>query len=230
MLLGCVTLGAGGGRARADVPPPDDKKYVGYAFQVDGVAKFPDRVIVAYPWSMSNGAPTREAALAEDGKPVSVGRRSAPPVLYAVKREAWDTFVKTITPDERDIDAKITPFLAASGVKCNKQPSMQSVLPKSDPRNEIVEAFQVKAIDDKVCDLGGATAAVDDGGKSAGDKTATDRDDVRTPSEPNEGAPPKGGCAGCATASADASATAGYGLAALAFGMLLHLRRNKRWR
>src|SRR5262245_26939659 len=71
--------------ASADLPPPDGKKFVGFAFRVENMKAFPEYVLVAYPCSDSNGAPMMEAKIVSDGASVSVGRRGGQPELYRMK-------------------------------------------------------------------------------------------------------------------------------------------------
>src|SRR5262245_4350707 len=81
-----AAVAAGASAARAELPPPDGRKYISYAFRVDGVAAFAEHVLLAFPWSTSNGRPTEEHTRVEEGKAVPVGSRSAPPRLYAMRR------------------------------------------------------------------------------------------------------------------------------------------------
>jgi MYXO-CTERM domain-containing protein len=206
--------------ALADLPPPNGMAFVSYAFQVDGLAKFPDYVVVAYPWSLSNGAPTREHTLVEDGKKVSVGRRSPPPELYAVKKVAWEEFHRQhpqgpVNPGETD---KAIEELLKGAVKCDAMPNVVYTLPTSDPRSEVLDKFRAEAIDDKTCHLVPAGAA---GG-------ASPESDAKGPNPAPNGdptaAPKGGGCAGCAVGGGEAGL--GMGLMAMLAGLFAARRRR----
>jgi hypothetical protein len=192
--------------ARADLPAPDGMRYVEYRFRVDGSSKqSPDHVIVVYPWSLSNGAPTREQTTAADGQWVSVGKRSYPPVLYVARKADYEAFIKTYAaPDESvDSDPKIDAFLAKS-VKCNLAPNPNFEVQDDDPRSAIEEIFVAQTISDTSCVL----------------TKVTPPDAVGT-------APKGGGCAGCTTS--EHRIASGIGLGGL-FALLVALGRKRRRR
>lgn len=196
---------------RADLPPPDGTKFVDYQFRIDGLSKFPDYVILVYPWSTSNGAPTKEHTIAKDGAWVSVGRRSYPPKLYAVKPAALDEFLKTYKPAESfNADPAMEGFLAKTAA-CDLAPSADFSLPTSDPRDTITEIFTAASISDSSCHLtkGGEGAA--NGGQ--------------TPPVA-ESAPKSGGCAGCAVGERGGAPTAA--LLGMLIGALGFRKRQKR--
>lgn len=192
--------------ARADVPPPDGQRRVPYRFRVDGVAKqSPDHVIVVYPWSLSNGAPTREQTMAPDGQWVSVGRRSYPPELYAVRKADYEEFTKSyVAPDgpERD-DPAVEAFLTKAA-KCNMGPVPRFTVSDDSPLDTIEETFVAQTISDTSCVL-----------------TRTS-----SPSDAQANAPKSGGCAGCTTS--DNRVASGIGLAGLLFGLGVLVRRRRR--
>jgi len=174
--------------ARADLPPPEGTRFVPYRFRVEGIAKFSDYAIIAYPYSTSNGAPTREHTLAEDGTWLDLGRRSAPPELYAVRREAYAEFRKTYLADPQDLgpNPAIEDFLAKA-VKCDLRPNPRFTLPDDDRRDAISEAFLAEKVDGASCHL------------SVVKPMATNE-----PAASSEGSQPAqkgGGCAGCAQSS-----------------------------
>lgn len=205
--------------ARADLPPPDGTRFVEYRFRVDGASKSPDYMIVVYPWSMSNGAPTREHTVAQEGMWVSVGRRSSPPELYAVKKADFEAFEKTWKPSERfNEDPAMDAFLA-KGAKCNLAPSPDFTLSKDDPRDAVEEVFTVQTISDSSCVL------------SKGGGAATPPSDFATPPEgstdaPTSAAPKGGGCAGCAVG--EERVASGVGLLGVLFGLAVIGKRRKR--
>lgn len=141
--------------ARADAPPPDGKKYVDFRFTVENLAAFPDYVMLAYPTSLSNGAPTYELSLVEEGKPVGLGRRSETPKLYAVKKADFETFRASYKPEnDRSKDPALEAFLASDkAVACDQSPSRVGVLPASDARNTVDQTLRVVSIAPGSCHL-----------------------------------------------------------------------------
>ncbi|MCC6620217.1 MAG: hypothetical protein IT385_03125 [Deltaproteobacteria bacterium] len=140
--------------ARADVPPEDGLKYVGNTFRVTGLAAFPDHVVVAYPWSASNGAPTHEHVVMRDGDPVSIGRRSPNIVLWAVRHDAWEAFAKTLVKDEDRDAAALEAFLRApNAVRCDARPVPIGTIDEDDPRDVIDHPLIVRSITDAACSL-----------------------------------------------------------------------------
>jgi hypothetical protein len=189
--------------ARADLPPPDGTRYVPYRFRVDGSSKqSPDHVIVVYPWSLSNGAPTREQTTTPDGQWVSVGKRSYPPALYVVRKADYEAFVKTYAAADgpTDTDPKVDAFLAKSA-KCNLAPNPDFTVSDDDPRSAIEEIFVAQTMSDTSCVL-----------------TKTN------PPDAVGQAPKGGGCAGCTTS--EHRIASGIGLGGL-FALLVALGRKR---
>jgi hypothetical protein len=189
----------GASRSSADLPPPDGQKFVDYAFSIEGLAKFGDFVLLAYPYSLSNGRPTTEHLQLEDGKQASLGRRSGTPKLYAMKKTAYEEWLKGYEPDR---EAMEDPALAAlfggnQVIACNAKLSPSFQLPTSDPRSTVVEVFRVTRIDDKTCQIEPASGVT---------KTASGDPPTRVASSDSPTQPPppkKAGCAGCATPAKD---------------------------
>lgn len=183
---------------RADLPPPSDKKFVDYVFTVDNAKAFPDYVLLAFPWSLSNGAPTKEHALVEDGKPVSVGRRSSTPELYSMKRSEYETWKAGYEPTHEYQDPALDALFASDKVvRCSAKLSPEFLIGKDDPRNQVVEAFRVEAIDAKSCKIAKVGAA-----ETPKPKTPVGTSPPGpTPSEtaPTPGPTRARGCGGCAT-------------------------------
>lgn len=213
LLLGlCLALASlPAADARADVPPPDGRKYVGFAIRVEGASKFPGYALLAYPWSLSNGAPTWEAGELVDGEALDVGRRSPTPKLWAVPRARWAAFLqqKGARAAKEDLEA-----FFATAVACDAAVQQQHELPSSDPRTTVVQSFVVSAIDEKSCRLGapGAPQPASSG----------------SPAEPRptpEPQPRSGGCAGCSVATEPQQA-----VATLALALALLARRGPRRR
>ncbi|MCC6622495.1 MAG: hypothetical protein IT385_14620 [Deltaproteobacteria bacterium] len=141
--------------ARADEPPADGLKYASNTFKVTGLAKFPEHVVVAFPWSLSNGAPTREHVVMKEGEAVHIGRRSPAITLWAVKKTAWDAFAKAELGQDEDANAAaLTEFLKApNAVACDARPERVGTISKDDPREVIEHELVVKSIGDAACDL-----------------------------------------------------------------------------
>ncbi|MBI4954063.1 MAG: hypothetical protein HY908_18715 [Myxococcales bacterium] len=199
LALATICLGP---RARADAPPPGGQKYVGFAFRVDGLAAFADLQMLAYPTSQSNGAPTHELTLVEDGRPVPLGRRSPAPKLYLVKKAAWEAFRAGYQPaTDRRPDPTLEAFLASDAVAtCDPAPTLVRVLSTSDPRDAVTQTFRLAKADGKSCAL-----------------------EVTSPPEP----PPGRGCAACAVGARGRSGDA-LGAAVGALLAALVLRRARR--
>jgi hypothetical protein len=144
--------------ALADLPPPDGEKFVDYGFRLQNLNAFPEYVLLAYPWSLSDGAPTTEHTPVEDTKIVYVGSRSETPQLYAMKKgeyEAWRAEFQPTHDDDEPQLAKL--FARESVVLCNAKLHPEFALPKSDPRKVILETFRVEAIDEKTCRIAALT-------------------------------------------------------------------------
>jgi hypothetical protein len=142
--------------AHADAPPPDGQKYVGFQFKVQGLSA--DQLLVAYPWSLSGGAPTREHTVVRGEAPVSVGRRSPTVQLYAVDKAAWERFeaeaLKKVEYQSPEYHAALDGFLKApNAAPCNVQPNDQHMLPTSDPRETIEEVLVAKTVSPSSCVL-----------------------------------------------------------------------------
>jgi hypothetical protein len=142
--------------ARADVPPPDGSRYVGYSFTVTGLAAAGDRVLFAYPCGSSNGAPVAEYRKVEEGRAVSVGRRGGGCTIYATSKASFDAFAATYRPANGVQDPALD-ALAKGAVKCSGGPSPSFRLPTSDSRSSIEETFAVRAVTDAECVLASTT-------------------------------------------------------------------------
>lgn len=196
--MAMTTLVSLSGAASADAPPPEGTKFVGYSFQVENMTAFPDHVLIAYPWSTSNGAPTREHSILENGQSLRIGRRSDATKLYAMKRSAYDEWKQSYAaPENRWEDPALDALVASDKVvACDEAPFARFELAESDARTAITDVFRANRISDATCDL------------------AVVSKPTTTPSGPS-----KGGCAGCAvTGEAQRSGILGvFALAALAW-------------
>lgn len=154
ILFTTMALVALGSTAHADAPPPSGQKYVGYQFKVQGLGA--EQQLVAWPWSLSNGSPTREYAVISDDTPVSVGRRSPTIQLFAVDKAKWQAFATERLgnqPPQTDEDRAALDAFLANAVRCNVHPNDQHVLPTSDPRDTIEELFVAKSVSPTSCVL-----------------------------------------------------------------------------
>ncbi|MFO0555771.1 MAG: hypothetical protein U0271_45765 [Polyangiaceae bacterium] len=208
--------------ARADLPPPDGTKYVGYEFSVENLAAFPDYVLIAFPTSMSNGAPTRELAILSDGMPVPLGRRSDTPSLYLVKKADFDVWKATRGTtqdalDESAADLVKTPLV----IPCDAHISPTFSLPDSDKRETVSDKFRLAEAGPKTCHIVSAAAAKPESGSQGNSGTTSSGD-------PDNGKTKKsGGCAGCAI---DDKSSAGVAGVCAAIGALAVFARRRRKR
>jgi MYXO-CTERM domain-containing protein len=174
--------------ARADLPPPDGTKFVSFGIQVNGLAAHPDHVLLVFPWSMSNGAPTEEVAVLEDGKSLGFGRRvMGSPKIWAMRKDAFEA----AGPELK---------LPADGaVDCGQSIEPRFVVPKDAP-DEIVERYDVSELGDGLCKLTKAGAQTNDKAKTdTAPKTDAVGSEPAVPSDPNNATAREsgGGCAAC---------------------------------
>lgn len=211
-VLSCALMFASA-LAGADVPPPAGIKRVPYAFRVDGLDKFSDHVVFAYPWSLSNGAPTREITAVNNATSVYVGNRSPNPELYATKKSTWEVFARDNRSFRDPTFEDAVTKLILEAASCNVKLTRGSEIPAADPRSEVVEVFAAQAIGDGKCSI---TAA----GQGAEGTVAAPKE---LPGS-KDSAPPKGGCAGCAIATGPRDAL-GYALFGLLFAFQCYRAR-----
>ena len=200
--------------AKGDVPPDDGQKYVSYAFRVEKLASFPDYVMLAYPWSLSNGAPTREHTRVEAGKNVYVGRRSDDPRLYAMKRADYAKWLEgyTATGEYGNDPALEALFAGPKVVRCQgAKPSPRFEVSDSYPREEVLDVLKVVQMDASGCRVEASAAASSEAAANQAKSPNTS----------------KGGCAGCSVP--DSTRPSGPAWASVALGLLaLRRRRPKR--
>lgn len=221
IVAGSLVFFASIGAARADLPPPDGSKFVDFEFAVDGLGAYPDHVLIAYPYSTSNGAPTVEHAVVAEGKALSVGRRSPPVKLYAIKRSDYDEWKKGYRPpQERSEDPELEKlFTSAKVSQCNLAPQPNFVLPTSDARSTIRETLKLTSA--SPCTLVAAAAS------GATVPAADVAPAPSSPSSPPSETPKRAGCGSCVVgAPSSAPWAAGAWLAALL--ALVSLRRRGR--
>jgi MYXO-CTERM domain-containing protein len=220
----------------ADLPPPDGTKFVGYSFVIENVGAFPDYVVFAYPWSLSNGAPTREHIRIGTDRPVELGRRSPTPKLYAMPRAAYEEWAKTFKPQDdrqgRSLDELVK---RPDVVLCTGAPAPRFSLGSDDKRNAVLETLRATRIDKGVCEIATeltpktepATPTVASPVASPVPSpvtgtatTAAGTPPVSTGTQDPAAPPGRGGCGSCAvgTGPGDTAASWSAALVALLFG------------
>jgi len=211
--------------ARADLPPPDGKKFVSYGFSVANLKSFPDYVLLAYPWSLSNGAPTKEHALVEEGKTVKMGRRSQTPKLWAMKRAEYEKWKASYQPTHEYQDPALDALFSGKQViPCGIDLSPKTMIEKSDPRDEVVDALNVESIDASSCRvvLAGAAPAAKTGEPTAVPATPVASATATSPTAPSAEPKPRG-CGACEVGTGSSDFVAWPGLV---LGLLLWRRRR----
>lgn len=208
--LAVLTLVAVGGAARADLPPPDGTKFVGYGFKITGLAVAPDRVLFAQPCSGSDGAPTADAVKIDDGRIVSVGRRGGTCAVYNIAKTRWEEFAKDYKPTMSSDDPAAR-AIAAEAKKCEGGPTPMHQTSKDDARTGLTEALRVVKLDGATCVLkSDGIEGGPPGGGGGGSGTSSN--------------PKKSGCAAAAGAIDGASSWA----ALVALGATVFRRRRRR--
>lgn len=225
--------------ASADVAPPAGIKYARFQIQVQGLDAHPDHVLLVFPHSLSNGAPTAEIAVVEPGKPLSFGRRiMGQPKVYAMRKDAWEK-AKGSTSE-----------LPATGtIDCNLELNPRYEVKSSDP-DVILDSYKVAALDDQTCRLDGLDGVAGSSGAAANNAApAPEEDPAPAEESPKDEAakeptkestappantatstdPNKGGCAACEIgATEERSPAAPFALLGLGALIGLKLRRRSR--
>lgn len=139
--------------ARADIAPDDGTRFAEYGFRVDNLEAFPEYVVLAYPWSMSNGAPTYEHTEVEPGEVVSVGRRSDDPKLHAMRRADYAAWTAS-HPADADDYAPQRQALFESGklMNCGVTVAPLHYVP-SDYQGGVLDVFAALSIDAGGCKI-----------------------------------------------------------------------------
>lgn len=215
--------------AAADLPPPEGTKFVDYQFKLEGADAQKDWVVFAYPYSTSNGAPTREYTVVSDGKPVTVGRRSPSPKLYAMPRSAHETWAKGYDEEKDDNSAVLDALVKRPDVlECRGAPSPRYQLPKEDKRDSIVETLKVVKLGKDGCEVTTHLAAPDPAPSPAPAPAPTPTaDPTPSPSDnPTSPTPKSGGCGSCGVGTSSNSPSAAWSALLLAGALLTRRRRR----
>lgn len=199
--------------AAADVATPGWRK-VPYSLAVEGMDRFPDRILLAFPWTDSGGAPTEEhAEITASG--LSFGLRADHVKIWSARRVDYEAWRKTYTPVPGGREDKPLQELFASKmvVLCNLTPNHVDHVPEGAKVTAIREKMRAVSLTDTECTL---------------EKVLETRDPSATIVTP-ENVPPRGGCASCSTGEHEGAAFAGVcGAVALLAGIALRRRRGKR--
>ncbi len=222
-----------GGESKADLPPLDGTKFVSYSFTVEGLAGFKDFVVFAYPWSLSNGAPTREHTVIENDEPVRVGRRSPTPKLYAMPRAAYDRWKESYEPRADHENPALDALIKRPDiVKCTGGPAPRFSLPSDNGRSKIVDRLSATKIAAGACTISKVLVDPVEGvpvKKSAppvADKPATPKSPAAPAAPESASSPPgKSGCGRCAVGSPTGQPTAVLLVSGLLAMLLLRRRR-----
>lgn len=196
LVLGSIGLGLSfsAASARADLPPPNGKKFVPFYATVTGLAA--DHVLLVYPWSTSGGAPTAEIGVLTEGNKLAFGRRiMGDPKIYAMKSADW-----------KAKKGEITKLPVDGAVDCGTTVSPRHMV-ESDGPDEIVVSYRVAELADGACRLaigdGEASEAVTPPGPAADTPVVSDTSSpsdavpstTTTPAASET--PSAGGCAAC---------------------------------
>ncbi len=147
-----VALGAAS-TARGDEPPPPLRKRVSFQFVIEGLDAHPEHVVFAYPWSGSDGAPTREHARVMSGRPVWVGSRSDQPRLYAMPRAAFEEWERTHEPtgeygENPEADALVA---RPDVVRCTGRIRPRHRISSLSNADYIRQRLRVVSLNDRLC-------------------------------------------------------------------------------
>lgn len=197
--------------SRADLPPPDGTKFISFGFGIDAQSKTPGMVLLAYPYSTSDGAPTTEFAELKPGQAVSLGRRGGTPFIYAVPEALYRRWKKEHRPRDLDDVSKEFQVLQDSGklVRCNLRPTPTTTLPSDDPRKEIIQTFGTVEVSASRCVLRDSSTAAPQNQPKALPTAAK-----------------SSGCTGCTMATSQQPKRLGYALT-LAAALWLQRRRRR---
>lgn len=152
-LVCMISVALAASSARADIAPDDGTRFADYGFRVENLEAFPEFVVLAYPWSLSNGAPTYEHTVVEPGQVVSVGRRSDDPELLAMRRadyEAW-TASHPADGDEYALHREAL-FASDKVVKCGAKVSPLHYVP-GDYQGGVLDVFRAESIAASGCKI-----------------------------------------------------------------------------
>ncbi len=207
--------------AQADLPPPDGEKFVDYAFSVRGLSTSPDRVLLAFPCSGSNGAPSLGHQRLEEGKSVRVGRRGGTCALRHAAKADYEAFASKYKPTGSFQDPPLEEFMKAT-LPCEGGPSIRTQIPKTDPRSVVEEKLVVRALSATVCKVNVDTGAPDVIKKPSETGPAP----TSTPAPESPPAPPPVK-RGCSTSPSSSPSGALFGVSVVALALASRSRRRR---
>lgn len=156
VVTAAILTALGVSTVRADIPPPPGNKQVTFGVRVENVERFPEYVLLVFPWGLSDGAPIRSIGEVQENTVLSFGRRvGGVPTFYAMRRadfDAWRTGNPraSLYPSEEQIAAMNTLFASDRVVNCNVTISPVHVVPDSGP-DEVVHVFRAEEISAAAC-------------------------------------------------------------------------------
>ncbi len=207
-ILCTISVALAATSARADIAPDDGTRFAEYGFRVDNLEAFPEFVVLAYPWSLSNGAPTYEHTEVKPGEVVSVGRRSDDPELLAMRRADYEAWTASHPADGGEYALHREALFASDKLmKCGAKVSPLHYVP-GDYQGDVLDVFRAESIDAGGCKIVAVPA------KSL--RPSATQSPVTPPPQP-----PAQGCR---------IAEGVSGLAMLSLGLLGLRRRRARWR
>jgi len=170
-----MALGVGltGAEARADLPPPEGTMLVPFELRVEGLEAHPDHVLLVYPWSLSDGAPTREVGVLAPGQPLGFGRRiGGQPRVYAMRKDAWESVRAEIEGRDPEVARDDEGFPAPGAIDCGLAVSPRHQVDEDGPE-VVTDVYRVETLGATTCQL------------------------QKLSSTPAPAAEPRGGCASC---------------------------------
>jgi MYXO-CTERM domain-containing protein len=209
--------------AQADLPPPDGEKFVDYAFSVRGLSASSDRVLLAFPCSGSNGAPSLGHQKLEEGKSVRVGRRGGTCALRHAAKADYEAFASKYKPTGSFQDPPLEEFMKAA-LPCEGGPSIRTQIPKTDPRSVVEEKLVVRALSATVCKVAVDTGAPD--AKKPSEPGPAPATPTPPPAPESPPAPPPVK-RGCSTSPSSSPSGALFGVAVVALGLAARSRRRR---
>jgi MYXO-CTERM domain-containing protein len=136
-LLALAAIWLAPATARADVP--FHKVYLTNAVEVADLDKFPDWVVVVFPYAPPSGRPVAWPALVEAGFQTVIDRKVlGTPRLYILPRAALDELAAAARDNDDALDGPVDQLLRQKGVECAKVDLQDSAdVPFTTPENRL---------------------------------------------------------------------------------------------
>jgi hypothetical protein len=134
---------------RADVPPPDGRRFVGFGLKVSSLeAMPPTHRLVLFPIDLSNGAPMPEYRVVDEGDEIALGRRTGLVGFYAVPAaEVEGTSLRGIPPGA-SIDVLEAYFESARVARADLELRPVGTVDSASPVRAITHGFAVEGLDE----------------------------------------------------------------------------------